>query len=105
MFLAMDPPEHDEPREAVSPIVGPGNLAKMESLIRERTRQVLDRLPRNVTFDWVEKVSVELTTLMLATLFDFPLEDRRLLTHWSDLATSTPDMLAAEDVREKAAQT
>jgi cytochrome P450 len=35
----------------------------------------------------VDKVSIELTTLMLATLFDFPLEDRRLLTWWSDVAT------------------
>ena len=45
----------------------------MEPLIRERTAQVLDSLPRNETFDWVDKVSIELTTLMLATLFDFPL--------------------------------
>ncbi len=87
MFIAMDPPQHDEQRKAVSPIVAPGNLATMEALIRERTRGVLDGLPRNETFDWVDEVSIELTTLMLATLFDFPLEDRRLLTWWSDVAT------------------
>jgi cytochrome P450 len=87
MFIAMDPPLHDEQRKAVTPIVAPPNLATMEPLIRERTGQVLDGLPRNQTFDWVDKVSIELTTLMLATLFDFPLEDRRLLTWWSDVAT------------------
>ena len=87
MFIAMDPPRHDEQRKAITPIVAPPNLAKMEGLIRERTRRVLDSLPRNETFDWVDKVSIELTTLMLATLFDFPLEDRRLLTWWSDVAT------------------
>jgi cytochrome P450 len=92
MFIAMDPPRHDEQRLAVSPIVGPGNLQNMEPLIRERTRRVLDSLPRDVPFDWVDKVSIELTTLMLATLFDFPLEDRRLLTHWSDCATANPDV-------------
>ena len=90
MFIAMDPPVHDEQRKAISPIVAPLNLAKMEDLIRERTCKVLDSLPRNETFDWVDKVSIELTTLMLATLFDFPVEDRRLLTHWSDVATSNP---------------
>ncbi|HPU51624.1 MAG TPA: cytochrome P450 [Burkholderiaceae bacterium] len=90
MFIAMDPPVHDEQRKAISPIVAPLNLAKMEALIRERTCTVLDNLPRNETFDWVDKVSIELTTLMLATLFDFPIEDRRLLTHWSDVATSNP---------------
>jgi cytochrome P450 len=47
---------------------------------------VLDELPRNETFDWVDKVSIELTTMMLATLFDFPWEDRRKLTFWSDVA-------------------
>jgi cytochrome P450 len=87
MFIAMDPPLHDEQRKAVTPIVAPPNLATMEPLIRERTGQVLDSLPRNQTFNWVDKVSIELTTLMLATLFDFPLEDRRLLTWWSDVAT------------------
>ena len=91
MFIAMDQPKHDEQRKAVSPIVAPGNLAHMEGLIRERTRKVLDELPRNETFNWVDKVSIELTTLMLATLFDFPLEERRQLTYWSEVATSMPE--------------
>ncbi|MEZ5661702.1 MAG: cytochrome P450 [Burkholderiaceae bacterium] len=87
MFIAMDPPKHDEQRKVVSPIVAPANLARMEQTIRERTCRVLDNLPRDETFDWVETVSIELTTLMLATLFDFPVEDRKLLTWWSDVAT------------------
>ena len=90
MFIAMDPPKHDEQRKTVTPIVAPGNLANMSALIRERTCEVLDGLPRNETFNWVERVSIELTTRMLATLFDFPFEDRRLLTWWSDVATSVP---------------
>ena len=104
MFIAMDPPQHDEPRKAVSPIVAPGNLATMESLIRERTRQVLDALPRNQTFNWVDKVPIELTTLMLAALFDFPLEERHLLTHWSDVATAGPEFFVGNGDREEAAK-
>jgi cytochrome P450 len=88
MFIAMDPPKHDEQRKAVSPIVAPANLNNWRDLIRARTSQVLDSLPRNETFDWVDKVSIELTTYMLATLFDFPLQDRRLLTYWSDISTA-----------------
>jgi len=88
MFIAMDPPKHDEQRKAVGSIVAPANLQNWHQLIRQRTCDVLDGLPRNQTFDWVDKVSIELTTYMLATLFDFPVEDRRLLTHWSDMATS-----------------
>ena len=89
-FIAMDPPLHDEQRKSVSPIVAPGNLAVLAETIRSRTASVLDGLPRNETFNWVDRVSIELTTQMLATLFDFPFEDRRLLTWWSDVATSMP---------------
>jgi cytochrome P450 len=92
MFIAMDQPKHDVQRKAVSPIVAPHNLATMEATIRERTGKVLDSLPRNETFNWVDKVSIELTTMMLATLFDFPMEDRKLLTWWSDVATSVPEL-------------
>jgi len=90
MFIAMDPPKHDAQRKTVSPIVAPGNLASMAATIRQRTVRVLDGLPRNEPFNWVERVSIELTTQMLATLFDFPFEDRHLLTRWSDVATSVP---------------
>ncbi|HEX2944288.1 MAG TPA: cytochrome P450 [Rhodopila sp.] len=85
-FIRMDPPRHDEQRKVASPIVAPANLMNMEPLIRERTRMVLDALPRNETFDWVEHVSINLTTMMLATLFDFPFEERSKLTYWSDVA-------------------
>ena len=90
MFISMDPPRHDEQRKAVSPIVAPGNLANLEPLIRSRVRKILDELPVGEEFDWVQRVSIELTTQMLATLFDFPFEDRRLLTYWSDVATNIP---------------
>ena len=90
MFIAMDPPRHDAQRLAVSPIVAPTNLAKLEGLIRERAATILDALPRGEAFDWVDRVSIELTTQMLATLFDFPFEERRKLTRWSDVATAVP---------------
>ncbi|HEX3574668.1 MAG TPA: cytochrome P450 [Rhodopila sp.] len=88
MFIAMDPPKHDVQRLVVAPIVAPDNLATMAGTIRTRAARILDGLPRNETFDWVEQVSIELTTQMLATLFDYPIERRRDLTYWSDIATT-----------------
>ena len=85
-FIRMDPPRHTAQRKTVAPIVAPSNLANMEGLIRQRTAQVLDGLLRDETFDWADRVSTELTAMMLATLFDFPQADRRRLTHWSDVA-------------------
>jgi cytochrome P450 len=86
-FISMDPPKHDEQRRIVAPIVAPGNLARLSATIRARTARVLDALPRGEPFDWVDRVSIELTTMMLATLFDFPFEERRRLTYWSNVAT------------------
>lgn len=90
MFIAMDPPKHDQQRKVVSPIVAPANLEKLEGTIRERAGRILDSLPIGETFNWVDRVSIELTTQMLATLFDFPFEERRKLTRWSDVATAIP---------------
>jgi len=89
MFIAADPPIHDVQRRAAAPAVGPQRLVELEALIRERVGTILDGLPRNETFDWVPRVSIELTTQMLATLFDFPWEDRHLLPYWSDTTTSS----------------
>jgi len=92
MFIAMDPPKHDEQRRAVVSAVMPQRLAEMESLIRQRTVEVLDNLPIGEEFNWVDEVSIELTTRMLATLFDFPFEQRSKLTYWSDVAVSGPNV-------------
>ncbi|MEZ5658358.1 MAG: cytochrome P450 [Burkholderiaceae bacterium] len=89
-FIAMDPPDHDEQRRAVSPVVAPENLRRLSGLIRERVCRILDDLPRNETFDWVERVSKELTTQMLVTLYDFPFEERHLLPFWTEVITAIP---------------
>ncbi|CAM3701576.1 cytochrome P450 [Smaragdicoccus niigatensis] len=87
MFIAMDPPEHNVQRRSVQTVVAPKNLKEMEKLIRVRTQEVLDSLPVGEPFDWVDKVSKELTSRMLATLLDWPYEDRRNLAELSDLAS------------------
>ena len=87
-FISMDDPNHAVQRKAVAPVAGPRNLAALEPMIRQRVNSILDSLPIGESFNWVEKVSIELTTQMLATLFDFPFEDRYKLTRWSDVATS-----------------
>lgn len=101
MFIAMDRPKHDEQRKVVSPVTGAANLRLFEPIIRERTIEVLDNLPLGETFDWVDRVSIELTTRMLATLFDFPFDERRKLTRWSDVATAIPGMEVIESEEQR----
>ncbi len=104
MFIAMDPPKHDLQRATVTSVVAPPNLALLQDVIRERAAGILDSLPRNETFNWVDLVSIELTTQMLATLFDFPFEDRRKLTRWSDIATTPPGVGIVESSEQKRAE-
>jgi cytochrome P450 len=89
MFIAMDRPQHTGQRRTVAPKFTPSAMTDMEGEIRQRTGELLDSLPRGQVFDWVDTVSIELTTGMLAILFGFPWEDRRLLTFWSDWAGDT----------------
>ena len=104
MFIAMDPPKHDLQRSTVTGVVAPPNLALMAGTIRERAASILDGLPVGESFDWVDRVSVELTTQMLATLFDFPFEDRRKLTRWSDVATTPPGTGVTESGEQRRAE-
>ena len=101
MFIAMDPPKHDVQRKTVSPVVSPANLEYLAPIIRERAGLILDSLPVGQEFDWVDKVSIELTTMTLATLFDFPFEERRKLTRWSDVITAVPGHGIVDTMEQK----
>jgi len=101
MFIAMDRPEHSGQRRTVSPAFTPAEMVRQSGDIRRRTAELLDTLPVGETFDWVDTVSIELTTGMLALLFDFPWEDRRLLTFWSDIATDFESLESEEKNQER----
>jgi cytochrome P450 len=102
-FIAMDPPRHAAQRKTVAPMFTPTHLDQLAINIRRRSAECLDSLPRHEMFDWVDRVSIELTTQMLAVLFDFPWADRRKLTRWSDIATTIPGpcgLVATEQERQ-----
>jgi len=102
-FIAMDQPRHSAQRKTVAPMFTPTHLDQLAINIRKRSAECLDHLPRGEVFDWVDHVSIELTTQMLAVLFDFPWEDRRKLTRWSDIATTIPGpggLVATEEERQ-----
>jgi cytochrome P450 len=90
MFQSTDAPKHTEQRKAIAPVVARASVREMEDTIRRLCVAILDDLPVGDVFDWVEHVSVELSTQVLAKLFDFPWEERHLLTRWSDVAVTEP---------------
>jgi cytochrome P450 len=102
-FIAMDQPRHGAQRKTVAPMFTPTHLDELAINIRKRSAECLDNLPVNEVFDFVDQVSIELTTQMLAVLFDFPWEDRRKLTRWSDIATTIPGpdgLVPTEEARQ-----
>ena len=103
-FISMDEPEHSVQRKAVSPTLAPANIAVMSPVVRERAGAILDSLPIGQPFDWVDLVSKELTAMTLATLFDFPFEQRRKLTYWSDMVTNQPGHGPVESFEQKATE-
>jgi cytochrome P450 len=102
-FITMDEPDHSVARKAVSPTLAPSNLQAMSPQVRERAGQILDSLPIGQEFDWVDLVSKELTAMTLATLFDFPFEQRRKLPWWSDMIMNMPGHGPVESWEQKGA--
>ena len=87
-LLMMDPPEHTKHRDVVKRLGLPQTVASFEELVRKTTRQVLAALPRGEVFDFVDRVSIEITATLLAAMLGYPMEQRRELVHWSDTITS-----------------
>ncbi|WP_459623419.1 cytochrome P450 [Dickeya oryzae] len=104
-FITMDPPEHTKHRKAVTPAVAPSSLSRMAPVMRERAGMILDSLPIGEPFDWVDRVSKEMTATVLATLLDFPFEDRRKLTYWSDVLMFEPGHGPVTSWEQKAEET
>jgi cytochrome P450 len=100
-FITMDEPEHGRARKAVSPTLAPSNLHAMSPQVRQRAGEILDSLPIGKEFDWVDLVSKELTAMTLATLFDFPFEQRRKLPWWSDMIMNQPGHGPVESWQQK----
>ena len=103
-FITMDGVKHDAHRKVTQPVAAPRNITFLEPLIRRRIIEILEELPVGETFDWVDRVSIEVTTGMLATLFDFPWEERRKLTFWSDMATTSPNLVGSVGITEEERQ-
>ena len=100
MFLAMDDPRHSELRDPVKPFFSQASMNRMRESIRQEVCTVLDALPCDETFDWVEQVSIALTSRILARMFDYPMEERDDLIRWSHMVLcTTPEggTIAPED--------
>lgn len=98
-FIAQDPPIHTAQRKVITPAFGPSQIVKLDTQVRDRTRALLDELPKDETFDWVEQVSIPLTIGMLCILFDMPWDQRHDIKRWSDWASNVGPDTRTDDYR------
>lgn len=96
-FIAQDQPIHTAQRRVIAPAFSPSQMIKLDKLVKERTRQLLDDLPVGEAFDWVERVSIPQTLGMLCILFDMPFEEWRDIKRWSDWASG----VSADNLNEE----
>lgn len=89
-FIAMDPPRHGRQRRVIAPAFTPARMASLAPEIRGWCDEIIDALPIGVPFDWVDRVSVELTARTLASLLGFPQSHARDLIRWSQAMISLP---------------
>lgn len=89
MFLAMDDPRHSQLRDPLRPFFSQASMETLRESIRREVCNVLDTLPRDETFDWVERVSIALTSRILAQILDYPMDRRDDLVRWSHMALCT----------------
>lgn len=90
-MISMDPPEHTHYRRMLSPALSAPKLAGMEPRIRQRVRDILDRVADLDTCEFVSSVAAELPIQVLAELLGVPQEDRCRLFEWSDAVIGEDD--------------
>lgn len=83
-FISMDPPRHTQQRRVIAPAFSPERMDALAGPIRAWSIEILEGLPIGEPFDWVDRVSIELTARTLALLLGFPQERSRDLIRWSE---------------------
>lgn len=100
-FIAMDPPRHTQQRRVIAPAFAPQRLGEMGGQIRTWCEEILDGLPIGEAFDWVDRVSIELTARTLASLLGYPLDRSRDLIRWSEAMVALPGTPACPTLEDK----
>lgn len=83
-ILYIDPPEHVKYRKLVQPAFTPGRLRKLEVLIRDTARSLLNAIEPGRPFDFVAAFAAQLPILIIADMLGVPGSDHAQFKVWSD---------------------
>ncbi len=87
-LITMDPPQHRQYRNLVSPVFTPRALARLSERVAAITQELLDRVKEQGEMDLVEDLAYPLPTIVISEMLGAPVEDRPLFKRWADLLLS-----------------
>lgn len=96
-----DDPHHRRLRDLVSRGFTPRTMGALEPDLRERTRRILDGVPRGETFNFVSTVAQELPLQAICSILGVPQDDRKKLARIVNDAVEadTGEGLSADSMR------
>jgi len=91
LMLNMDPPLHTRYRRLINKGFTPRMVSELESTMRKRTTDIIDRVAERGECDFVVDVASELPLQVIADLMGVPQEDRHKLFDWSNRMIGADD--------------
>ena len=76
-MIAMDPPEHQVYRKMVSPQFGPKSVREIEKGLRNRIREILDRVSNKKEFNFVTEISEKIPLWVLCEMMGIEQSERQ----------------------------
>ena len=104
LMLNMDPPMHTRYRRLINKGFTPRMVAELESTMRKRTADIVDRIADRGECDFVVDVASELPLQVIADLMGVPQDDRHKLFDWSNqmIGADDPEYGITEEITQHA---
>jgi len=96
-ILYLDPPAHTQYRKLVSRAFTPRTVARLEPVIRQLARDLLDAMDPDRECDLVDGLAAPLPILVMAELLGIPGADRHDFRRWSDAVMAAATELTDEN--------
>jgi cytochrome P450 len=94
-----DPPLHSHLRNIALPSLARSAILRREARIGDIARQLIANVPKDKTFDFVERIAIKLPMMVIADVLGVPPEDSEALVDWANLMS---DVRASNDAQAEA---
>jgi cytochrome P450 len=90
-MINMDAPQHTKLRMVVNRGFTPRQVAKIEQSVRDRAREIVDRISEKGEVNFVEEVAAALPLQIICDMMGIPPEDERQIFEWTNTILGVGD--------------